>query len=606
MKRRSFTVTLFAGNLLLVGVIIAVSCGVAYVYLNDRAQQRERAQDERLLHVLQVHFEQAWNQPDPALDGQVKALMAEIPSRLTLIAADGQVRADSDAEPGTMANHKTPDRPEILRALNARALGRDVRPSATLERAFHYLALPVEQDGRIVGVVRLATPVKTIVEGRSFIWTALMWSALAAAVASVALGALISWVWSRPLRQISAVARRVAAGDLTARAAIAGSRETAELSSALNDMRRSIRTQIETIAAQRENLQTVVSNLREGVIGLDEGGHILFMNQSAGAILAPSPGPVTGRHVQSVVRVPEILEALGALGADRPVSRQFEAELQGRRLTLDLRADELPAGRPDGIHTLLVIRDVTDIARMATIKSEFVANASHELRTPLATLRAVVDSLAAIEPDDREALAKFTDMLDRHVRRLENMTNDLLDLHMVEQARRRPRTEEMTLGALAGWAQGQFAARADEKAIALAVEASEPDATVRTDRRLVQLILQNLIDNALKFTPAGGQVRCRFEADDREVRLTVQDTGCGIEPEQQTRVFERFYQADSSRSGDSRVRGTGLGLAIVKYAAERLGAQLQLPSRVGQGTTLTVTLPRQPDPVGPDAPPRGD
>jgi two-component system phosphate regulon sensor histidine kinase PhoR len=224
------------------------------------------------------------------------------------------------------------------------------------------------------------------------------------------------------------------------------------------------------------------------------------------------------------------------------------------------------------------------------MKAQFVANASHELRTPLATIRAAVDSLACAEPGDRDELAKLASVMDRHVKRLEEMTKDLLDLHVAESGRFPLRLQDIAFEDLAHWVQAQFAALAQGKGIMLTVNASQPQHKVRSDRKLVELIVRNLVDNAIKFTPAGGRVQCEFDLAGQGAVLCVSDTGCGIAPQDQPRVFERFYQSDSARSGDSRLRGTGLGLAIVKHAAERLGAKIQLQSEVAKGTTVTVVL----------------
>ena len=290
-----------------------------------------------------------------------------------------------------------------------------------------------------------------------------------------------------------------------------------------------------------------------------------------------------------MVRAAAILDAYNAaMAAGRTVIRQVEADIGGSRRHLDVHVEPVPAGA-EGITGLIVIRDVTDLIRLAAMKTEFVANASHELRTPLATLRAAVESLQAADPADHEGVAKLAAMLDRHVRRLEGLTLDLLDLHQVETARG-VAAEPLALGSLGDWVRREFAERAAAKGVALGIEAEPPEDAFTSDRQLVQLILRNLLENAVKFTPAGGRVTCTLRREGRQVRLAVADTGIGIRPEDKPRVFERFFQSDAARSGDTAGRGTGLGLAIVKHAAERLGAQVTLESELGKGTTVTVII----------------
>jgi len=312
-------------------------------------------------------------------------------------------------------------------------------------------------------------------------------------------------------------------------------------------------------------------------------------------MLAPDESSPEGRGVQSVVRVAGALEAVVAAEAGGAVERRLEMDTPRGRRVLELHAARVQPAGSRGICLLLVVHDVTDAARTAAMKAEFVANASHELRTPLATIRAAVDSLAAVGPDDREAFAKFLGILDRHVARLEGMTRDLLDLHLVEQAKGRLRPEDVEPHELAAWVEAQLGPAARDKGLTLEVRAEPPGRALRTDRRLLALILQNLLDNAIKFTPAGGRVECELTWRAAALAATVRDTGCGIPRELQDRVFERFFQADTSRSGAGAGRGTGLGLAIVKYAAERLGATVTLASTPDVGTTVTVVVPALPE-----------
>jgi len=354
-------------------------------------------------------------------------------------------------------------------------------------------------------------------------------------------------------------------------------------------MRQRLADHIRTVTAQRESLQQVIASLHDGLIAVDAAGLVVLANRAAIDLLAAGETDVAGRHLQSVVRTAAILDAYNAaVVTGQAVSRQVETDVRGSRRHLDIRVEPVPAGA-EGIRGLIAVRDVTDLVRLAAMKTEFVANASHELRTPLATLRAAVESLQAADPADREAVTKLAAMLERHVRRLEGLTLDLLDLHKVETVRGLT-VEDVSLDALGEWVRREFTDPAAARGLALRVEAAPEGESFGTDLQLVQLILRNLLENAIKFTPTGGRVDCTIRRDDAEVRLVVADTGIGIRPEDRARVFDRFFQSDAARSGDSAGRGTGLGLAIVKHACERLGAQIHLDSELGRGTTVTVTL----------------
>ena len=593
MKPRSFFLRLFLGNLLLIGVIIAAAGIVFYRSVNQRVYRADQAAQHDLLRLAQHHFEATW---PPAVAADTEAFRRLMPGpemRLTVVDAEGKVLLDSWADPAGMANHKTPDRKEILDALAGRD-GQDVRPSETLKTSFRYLAMPVRRGDQVAGAVRVAMAVRAIAEHEGFVLTALLWAGAGAVALAVVLALLVSWVWSRPLAQITHAARKIAAGNLTYRAQISGSAELSQLGTALNEMRDSLARQISLAAAQRQNFQTAVANLREGVVAVGPKGRIMLMNQSAGELLASSADQAAGQHFQAVINLVEVVQLFhDVLQTRQGAEREIECELQGRRRILHAQAIAVPPAAGNEIAALLVVRDMTEQARTAAMKAEFVANASHELRTPLATIRAAVESLESVAPDDREALGKFVAILGRHVARLENMTKDLLDLHLVERARGKLRLEEIAPGAIVQWTQGQFAAAAGDKGVRLEVRAAGSDAPFRGDWMLLQLIVQNLVDNAIKFTAPGGSVQCVVEGQDGQVVLRVADTGCGIPPAMQERVFERFFQADASRSGQPAVRGTGLGLAIVKHAADRLGAKISLQSDVDRGTTVTVQVPKR-------------
>jgi len=595
--RHSFFTKLFLGNLLLIAIIVGIGGGLSYRRLNEIHLAEGEDHQLRITQFAQLHFQDVWQQSAGQvdfMDRECKQFGVESPMRLTVIAFDGRVLGDSEADPRYMKGHKTADRPEVMKAMKGLP-GRDIRSSETLGVEFRYLARPIRQNGEVVGVVRMAMPIQAVVRQQSFIRGALLWAALAAVAAAVLLALLLSWIWYAPLRQITRTARTLASGDLSQRAAIPGTGELAQLAAALNEMRDSIRRKISQIAAQRQNLAAVVESLREGVISLDGRGRILLMNRAAIDLLAPDDRQPAGKHLQAVVRIPEIVDVYNEVAdAPEPVSRNVHAEVAGRARVLDVHAATLAEGDDEHPAALLVVRDVTHLVRMADVKAQFVANASHELRTPLATIRAAVDSLAGIEPGEADELGRIAQILDRHTTRLEEMTNDLLSLHLVESADQRLRRENIALGSLAEWVRENFSPRAAEQGISLTVDCGDPVAELYSDNTLIELILQNLLDNAVKFTPAGGEVSCRFQVDGEAVCLVVRDTGCGIDPDIRERVFERFFQADASRSSGPKVRGTGLGLAIVKHAADRLKAGVDLTSRPGVGTTVTVTIPRRP------------
>jgi len=594
MTRQSYFVKLLLGNLVLMGVIVFVGAMISNRYLTARARSDQRQQQIRIAELSRAFVQRLWSdlQSDPAAadDYCKQSLPAEHnAARLTIIAADGTVLGDSsDVPAGDMEDHLTPDRPEITEA----AAGRDgwhVRTSETLGTAYRYHARPVRVDGEVVAVVRVAMPTEVLSESAGFVWRSLLIGAGVALAAAVLVAVWTSWSRYAPVRQLMRDAEAIAAGNPPPAYHAHGGSELTQLAGALQQIRGSISRQAKLIDRQRANLQTVLASLPEGVIATGRNDRILLINQAARRLLGDPVDPIIDQPLQSVLRNVNAMAVYDeARSHGRSVGRQVSIERDGARLTLEVRVSPIE-GADHYLGQLVVLQDITDRARVEAMKAEFVANTSHELRTPLATLRAAVDSLA--DAEDVDAADRLTDVLDRHLRRLEDITSDLLSLHSVEDPHRAFRDHEIKLASLAEWIEHQYARPAEAKSIDLTVSIQPEDGSIRCDHTLIEIILQNLLDNAVKFTPAVGQIRCRVELADGQLTLEVADTGCGISTDDQPRVFERFFQADRAKTGDAGVRGTGLGLSIVKHAAQRLGADVQLESELDRGTTVTVRIP---------------
>jgi len=425
----------------------------------------------------------------------------------------------------------------------------------------------------------------------------LLWMMSAAVATAAILAILINWIWCSPLNQITETVEKLSDGNLEALAKVSGTDELARLARMLNRMRGNMAQQIQSVDTSRRQLRSMFDNLREGVIALDKTGHIVLINRSAGDLMTLDQTDRTGEEFKSVITDQGVLDIYHKLmSAGQHASGQTETRGQNGRI-LDVHAARVAAGEPEDIAILLVLRDVTEIAATAAMKAEFVANASHELRTPLATIRAAAETLNDETDANPQAVAKVAEILQRQITRLEQMTNDLLNLNLVEMPGAGPNLTDVSLASLVERVRKNHADQAQAKQIELDVAGNTEDFVFASDTKLLQLIIDNLVGNALKFTPQGGTVNCTLTGGENDVTIEIADTGCGISPEMHDRVFERFFQAQASRSGDASVRGTGLGLAIVKHATDRLGGQVSLASKLAEGTTVTVTLPLRPPTV---------
>ena len=569
--------------------LIAVSVVAAEMYLARtlEAQLLEHIRSDLLVRAQLVAQRVASRMA--ALDDMstADALADEMASvadaRVTLIHRDGTVAGDSELDAMQLAaveNHGL--RPEVVEALE-HGRGTSVRYSTTVARRMMYVAVPIVRQKIAVGVARVALPLTEVESAIGTMRRSLAMGALVAMLAAVLTALWGAKLISRRLRELTESARRMTAGQLETRVRLSGSDEIHELGSALNQLAAGLSGSLTELRSERDLLTGILSSMNEGVLVVGSDGRIVLTNPALRAMLLIGADAI-GRSVLQAVRnatLKQLLEnaAHGSLG-------EVEVELTGlmqRRVLV--RAVSLPDS-PGGV--LAVFVDVTELRRLESIRRDFVANASHELRSPLTAVRAAAETLRSVE-NDAQASARFVELIQRNAERLANLIDDLLELSRIESRELKLEMEEVDLAVVAERILSQHAHRAQLKNITLAHGLGDAP-HVRADRRALEHILGNLIDNAIKYCPDGARVSITAAAENGRVRVAVSDTGSGIPSEHLPRIFERFYRVDAGRSRE--LGGTGLGLSIVKHLAEEMGGLVSVDSRAGPGSTFFFTLAR--------------
>jgi two-component system, OmpR family, phosphate regulon sensor histidine kinase PhoR len=507
-----------------------------------------------------------------ALDALAHRIAADAQIRVTFIGVDGTVLGESDEDRRTMENHAT--RPEVIPALAGRE-GRAVRQSATLGRDLVYVAVPVRDGDRVIGVSRAALPLVAVDALAGRLATSLALGALAAAVVAIVLSWLLARAVTGPIERIADAAERDA--DL---ADVRGPEEVQRLAATLRRARASVQDERRAAQAERDHLATLIDQLADAIFIASPEGRIETANAAARAVAGED---AVGRRLVEVIREHEALEAIAGARDGRERVAVIERG--------DPRRFQRVVVRPlaDG-ETLLVIQDLTNVRRLETMRSDFVANVSHELRRPITSLKAMAETLEEGAIDDPAVARDFVGRMHREIDGLAQLVNEILALTRIESgaeplalARRSP----AELLAEAARRMGPLASRAN---VALLVEPSTAG-DVNADAVRVEQILANLVHNAVKFTPSGGTVRLSAANEDGAVAFSVTDTGAGIDAADLDRVFERFYKADRARSSE----GTGLGLAIAKHLVQAHGGRIEASSDgPGRGATFRFTLPRAP------------
>jgi signal transduction histidine kinase len=379
------------------------------------------------------------------------------------------------------------------------------------------------------------------------------------------------------MNEVALVTLGIAVGG-AAVGAVAGvlrHRQGARSSAAVGAVERALADERRVAAEERAVQDLVLSSMEEGVLVVDRNGGRVFANQALDRHLGTDPGSL------AELRPEALRQAVGRAGfTGAPAHLEFETGAPSRWL----RASILPVGTDGAV--LLVVDDVTEARHLDAVRRDFVANASHELKSPVAAIRAAAETLRDGAVEDPPAAARFTEQLELEAVRLSRIVSDLLDLSRLEAGSERD--ERVRLDVVATEETERLAVRALERGVTLEIRA-DAVASIAGSARDLALLVRNLIDNAVGYTPEGGRVDVDVRGEATRVLLAVRDTGIGIPQRDLPRIFERFYRVDRARSRETG--GTGLGLAIVKHVAENHGATLEVTSELGVGTAFEVGFP---------------
>jgi len=510
--------------------------------------------------------------------------------RYTVIDLQGKILGDSDENPEKMVNHF--DRPEFQQALKNQ-VGTNIRTSETLQQKMMYVAIPIQKDRQVIAVLRTSVAMTELQTTLHSVFMEILRYGfiIALVLAIVSLG--LSWKLSRPLELLRLGAERFARGDLTHRLAVPQSREIGALAEAMNKMAKQLDERIRTIVAQKNEQQAVLSSMIEGVIAVSTDGKVMSLNNAAAKMLQETISHAEGRLVEEVIRNTDLQHFIQqALDSSEPVEGQViihentKSELQYLQSHGTMLTDD--QGRKIG--ALIVMNDITHIRRLEQIRRDFVANVSHELKTPVTSIKGFIETLldgAMHKPEDSQ---RFLEIIARQTDRLNSIIDDLLILSQIEQQNGSQVAVETTkLYDVLTAAVGLCEIKATQKEMSIQIECDEKIMIVANASLLEQAVV-NLVDNAIKYSEPGGDIRLEVIQNENETLIHIHDHGCGIAKEHLPRLFERFYRVDKARS--RTLGGTGLGLAIVNHIAQSHNGQVSVESVVGKGSTFTLHLPR--------------
>lgn len=517
---------------------------------------------------------EAFNQEDLAL-------------RITLVDRAGNVLYDNEADHTEMDSHQF--RSEIALAFKTEDVGWAVRRSDTLNQEMIYVA---QFEPELDWVVRTSMPVHHSKEAlRELIFSISLVMLITLVVLLVSSMLMTRWI-SRPLHELKNMAVAIADGAYHVRfhRIIQEDNEVHVLGEALNTMADRLEKTIQDLAERNDRLDVILNAMTDPIMVVREDGTVSFMNAEAKSVFGRSLDPESTvyplifvtRHEAAEQWVKKAIADNQTVESEVTIGSGSEA-----RIFLAVTSPLHTGGPAKG--AILTLHDITEMRRSQKVRSDFVANVTHELKTPLTSIRGFVETLRTGAYRKPEIAERFLEFIDIESERLHQLIQDILTLSEIEDQEHETNAQTFDLSALLDAVAVLLDEAAEEARVSLIVDAPPEPLLVKANPDRIKQILINLVDNAIKYNKPGGKVTIGAKRQpDHRVRLVVSDTGMGIHPDQQKRIFERFYRVDKSRSRDQG--GTGLGLSIVKHIAQLYHGYATVESQPGEGSIFTVVL----------------
>lgn len=563
---------LFAGFIGVIGLLIGL-----IVLLTGAGLRGELTSIYRVVLVRQLDLAHALAEMVPTQDHDTMARLItdRISNRVTFIRPDGVVLGDSYVERSALSeieNHL--GRPEVDGVLEGDSVAFAQRTSTTVNQPLLYGARLAEVDGQPV-IIRIATPIEEIESAVGELQRTIALIGLLVMLLALGAAFVLSKAFTKPLVQLSERAGQLAKGDFTSKVPTSRVAELHDLAVAFNRLTDELSNRLSELGQERDEMQTLIDCMAEGVVALTADARILRVNRAARAMLDLTEAPPFA-PVDTVIRDPVLRSALEA-SVTRPVQSD-EIEHRGRVILLASRALDLGGA----VTTFL---DITELRRLEQVRRDFVANASHELKTPLTSIRGFAETLVENDPPP-ELRKTFLESIAKNTLRLQRLVDDLLDLSRIESGGWQVPSEDVVVADVVAdaWDVVEASSR-DAPEMRL-----DGDAVVVGNAEGLFLIFRNLLENAVRHSETSQSIAVTIrEEADGFAKISVADEGEGIPPQALPRIFERFYRADASRARDAG--GTGLGLAIVKHLVQSMGGTIEAFSRPGVGTRITFTIP---------------
>jgi two-component system phosphate regulon sensor histidine kinase PhoR len=505
-------------------------------------------------------------------------------SRLTIIDTAGEVRFETRADASEMDNHA--NRPEFQEP------GLVVtRFSRTVEKDMIYVAHPVVANGILLGHARMSLPLEDQEEKITDLRGAIREGALLAALFSLVLAGIFARRVTKPLTEIAELVSEIGTKQTTRRLDVRREDELGQLGRAVNRMADDLQGQIARVERDRAEREAIFSAMADGLLAINWQQDVVFINEPARQLLGITERSVRGRHIREFVENDELIEVLERC-LETEVRTSGESHLHGQEGDRVVELTAVPMARTARTKrgSVLELRDVTDLRRLEAVRRDFVSNVSHELKTPLTAMRGYLEAMIEDEEMPEGLRHSFVQKAHRNTERLAAIVGDLLSLSRLESEEHELAFEPLEVGELLEVVAEDLRDLADSRRQAVVCTTPDGPLEVDADAQALGMALNNLVSNALQYSPEGEEVHVTASVEGDQVRIDVVDRGPGIPHEEQERIFERFYRVDKARS--RKLGGTGLGLSIVRHVMAAHGGRVELESEPGVGSRFSLLLAR--------------
>jgi two-component system phosphate regulon sensor histidine kinase PhoR len=571
-------------------LLIAAISGLGLFLSNTIRQTYEEAWRSNLTSDAHLMAELAHpyvtsSDPGNTLDAMAKNYARLLNCRITFIGVDGTVLGESHAIRDQMENHLS--RAEVIQAL-ANHEGYQVRYSTTLKTDMLYVAVPIPGDNdKVAAVARLSVPLDVIHNKIHTVTNAITAAILIVSALAIILAFIITNAVTSPLRRLTQATQSMDPAELKSVVISSRDDEIGQLSYSVRHMATQLDDQIEALKVEKGKLAVVMARMTDAVVMADQQGLVQLINPAAERIFQVKEANALGRTVTEVLRYHQLVE----------LWRKCQESQEQQSTTLEISAEHIflqgiiiPLGKALPGSTLLLFQDLTRLRRLETVRRDFISNVSHELRTPLASLKALTETLQEGALEDPPAAHRFLMRMDTEIDTLTQMVQELLELSKIESGKVPLQLKPIKPSEMIAPAVERMALQADRVGLILKADCPAELPPVLADASRMEQVLVNLLHNAIKFTPPGGEINVSARLENKMVIFMVIDTGVGIAPADLGRIFERFYKADRARSGG----GTGLGLSISRHLVEAHGGRIGVESELGKGSTFYFSLPVAP------------